>query len=79
MQHGSASMKRVLPALCGMGYGDLSIQDGTAASRAFLRTTFYEVNPEERQRLRADLETYCARDTLGMVLVLRNLKSLVES
>jgi Domain of unknown function(DUF2779) len=79
MQHGSASMKSVLPALCGMGYGDLSIQDGTAASRAFLRATFDEVNPEERQRLRAHLETYCARDTLGMVLVLRNLKCLVES
>ena len=33
-QHGSASMKAVLPALTGSGYEDLAIQEGGTASRS---------------------------------------------
>lgn len=48
-QHGSASMKDVLPALCGVDYGDLFIRDGSAASRAFLRMISDEVNQDDRK------------------------------
>lgn len=77
-QHGSASMKDVLPALCGLDYGDLYIQDGTAASRAFLRMISGDVSRDERKKIRSDLEAYCKRDTYGMILILAALKSLVE-
>jgi len=75
-QHGSASMKAVLPALTGNGYENLAIQEGGAASREFLRVTFGNVADEERQRVRKDLEHYCGQDTLGMVQIIRELAKL---
>ena len=75
-QHGSASMKAVLPALTGSGYEQLTIQEGGAASREFLRVTFGQVSDEERNRVRRDLEAYCALDTLGMVQIVDKLELL---
>jgi Domain of unknown function(DUF2779) len=77
-QQGSASMKDVLPALCGVDYSDLSIQDGIAASRAFLRMTSDEVSRDERKKIRSELEAYCGRDTYGMILILTALKRFIE-
>ena len=77
-QHGSASMKAVLPALTGSGYDHLTIQEGGAASREFLRITFGQVSDEERKRVRRDLEAYCALDTLGMVQIVDQLKLLTS-
>ena len=75
-QHGSNSMKAVLPALTGGGYDKLTIQEGGAASREFLRVTFGEVSAAERRRVRRDLEEYCGLDTLGMVQIVDQLKRL---
>ena len=58
-QAGSASMKAVLPALTGKGYGHLAIQAGDTASREYLRVTYGEVPEAERQRVRRQLEDYC--------------------
>ena len=49
-QHGSASMKAVLPALTGQGYENLTIQEGGAASREYLRVTHGRVTAAERRR-----------------------------
>jgi hypothetical protein len=68
-QHGSASMKAVLPALTGKGYEDFEIQGGDTASNEFLRVTFGDVTAEERRRVRQQLEEYCGRDTEGMVWI----------
>jgi len=68
-QHGSASMKAVLPALTGKGYDDLGIQEGGTASNEFLRVTFSEVTEAERRRVRQQLEEYCGRDTEGMIWI----------
>jgi len=73
-QQGSASMKAVLPALTGSGYDHLAIQDGGAASREFLRIGASDFDPVERQRVRGNLERYCALDTLGMVQIERSLR-----
>ena len=73
-QQGSASMKAVLPALTGQGYGDLAIQEGNTASLEFLRVTYGDVPEEERQRVRRQLEDYCGRDTGGMVQIVGGLK-----
>jgi hypothetical protein len=75
-QHGSASMKAVLPALTGKGYEHLAIQEGNAASREFLRVTFGDVPLEERRRVRQHLEEYCGQDTEGMVEIVQSLQEL---
>lgn len=71
----SASMKDVLPVLTGQSYSDLEIQEGTMASREFLRVTFGEVPKGEKARVRKQLEEYCGLDTLGMVKILKVLDS----
>jgi hypothetical protein len=75
-QHGSASMKAVLPVMTGQGYENLAIQEGGAASREFLRVTFGKVDEEERRRVRQQLNEYCGLDTMGMVQIVRELAKL---
>ena len=77
-QHGSASMKAVLPALTGQGYDHLAIQEGGAASRQFRRITHGQATDDERSRVRRNLEAYCALDTLGMVQIVDQLKNLIH-
>ncbi len=75
-QHGSASMKAVLPALTGQGYEHLTVQEGGTASREFLRMTYGQVTAAERLRVRRHLKEYCGLDTMGMVLIQRGLEKL---
>jgi hypothetical protein len=76
-QKGSASIKAVLPAMTGSSYDNMAIGDGGTASREFVRVTFNDVPDVERQRVRQNLEQYCALDTLGMFFVLKELFSRV--
>ena len=75
-QLGSASIKAVLPALTGKSYEGLEIAEGETASLEFLRVTFGDVEEHDRQKVRRGLETYCALDTEGMVLIVEKLKVL---
>jgi hypothetical protein len=75
-QGGSASMKAVLPVLTGRGYDKLAIQDGSAASREFLRVHFGEVSESERVRVKQELEKYCSMDTEGMIWIVQALHRL---
>jgi hypothetical protein len=75
-QHGSASIKKVLPAVTGKGYSGLAIAEGEAASSAFLTVTFGEVSEAERLQVRRDLEKYCGLDTEGMIWIVDELKRL---
>ncbi|MBE3037593.1 MAG: DUF2779 domain-containing protein [Chloroflexi bacterium] len=77
-QHGSASLKQVLPALTGKNYYKLVIQDGGQASEEFKRITFGEVDEEERQNVRRNLEEYCGLDTMGMLDIVRVLRRLLS-
>jgi hypothetical protein len=76
-QHGSASLKAVLPALTGQGYEGLQIQNGTTPSLEFMRIAFLDVSQEERRRIRRHLEDYCGLDTSGMVQIVEALRRLV--
>ena len=81
-QKGSASLKKVLPALTGKGYDDMDISDGTQASLQYLFITHgsYEgkkATPQEAKKILADLETYCGQDTEGMVWILNQLNDLI--
>jgi hypothetical protein len=76
-QHGSASLKSVLPVLTGHSYADLEIQEGGQASLEFLRVHFSDVPEDERQKVRGQLERYCGRDTEGMIWLVDALRGAV--
>jgi len=73
-QHGSNSLKRVMPALTKRSYDNLPIADGSTASQEFLRVTFGDVNTAERRKVRNQLLRYCGQDTGGMIGILRTLQ-----
>jgi hypothetical protein len=75
-QHGSASIKSVLPVWTGHSYTNLEIKEGGQASLEFLRVTFGDVQEMERQKVRQQLERYCGLDTEGMVWILEHLRRL---
>ncbi len=64
---GSFSIKSVLPVLApGMGYGDLEIPDGQAASASYMQA-LRSKDDRERRKTFDNLRAYCERDTLAMV------------
>ena len=76
---GNFSIKSVLPALVpGLGYDDLEIQGGAAASTALevLLLDADALDSDARQTLRKNLLSYCERDTLAMVKLHERLKAL---
>ncbi|MGA3246566.1 MAG: DUF2779 domain-containing protein, partial [Bacteroidota bacterium] len=75
-QHGSASIKAVLPALTGKSYEGLEIAEGGTASLEYLRVTYGDVDEQERQKVRRQLEKYCALDTEGMAMIVESLGRL---
>ena len=76
-QHGSASIKSVLPVMTGRSYADLEIQEGGQASLEFLRVHFGDVAEDERRKVRNQLERYCGQDTEGMIWIVDALHRLV--
>jgi hypothetical protein len=71
---GSYSIKSVLPAVVpALSYDDLEIGDGAVAAREYVRMVFEVTDWVERQRIADALRAYCARDTLGMVELRREL------
>ncbi len=77
-QAGSASIKKVLPALTGKSYDDLGINQGNDASLSFVRMIFGEDSKEEKDKIKADLEKYCKLDTEGMIWIVDELRKLIE-
>jgi hypothetical protein len=76
---GSFSIKDVLPALVPeLGYGDLEIQEGGAASAALetLLLNSATLGDTKRSALRHALLLYCERDTLAMVRLHERLLEL---
>jgi len=77
-QCGSASIKAILPALTGKSYEGLEIAEGGAASLEYLRVTFGDVDDKERQKVRRQIEQYCALDTEGMIMIVEELGKLTR-
>lgn len=75
-QKGSASLKKVLPAITGCGYDGLDISEGQAASIAYQAVTYGDAPEEVRNKVRKDLEKYCGRDTEGMIWIVEKLHEL---
>lgn len=83
LQQGSASIKKVLPALTGKKYDDMEIAQGGDASRRYLYITHGKPNGEkesleEIKKVRDALEKYCELDTWAEVLILNKLKEVLD-
>jgi len=81
-QQGSASMKKVLPALTGKSYVDLEIAGGESASLQYLFITHGKTDgtkPKDKEvaEIRKNLEKYCGLDTQGMVDILKLLYGVI--
>ncbi len=77
-QHGSASLKKVLPALTGLSYDEMPIARGDLASLAFLSIASGEMPESEVKLKREELLSYCKLDTGGMVKIVDRLRELAE-
>jgi hypothetical protein len=76
-QHGSCSIKYVLPALTNITYSNLEIKKGDQASREYYRINFKECSKEEKEKTRKALLIYCGQDTQAMVDIF-NILSIVS-
>jgi hypothetical protein len=80
MQKGSASIKKVLPALVeGKSYSGMEIADGGSASLEYYNTHYGDVSAEEKARVRKALEKYCHLDTISMVWMVDTLGEIVKN
>jgi len=82
-QQGSASIKKVLPALTGKDYSDLEIAGGETASLQYLFITHGKTDgtkPSEKEikEIRKNLEKYCSLDSWGMVDILGELIKITK-
>lgn len=68
-QHGSWSIKKVLPAIAPeLDYSNLDgVRDGSMAMDAFAEAVAPETGQRRRDEIRSQLLEYCARDTLAMI------------
>lgn len=71
-QQGSASIKKVLPALCGQSYSGMDIADGGTASVEFFNMAY-----NKGKDVRESLLKYCCLDTLAEVKIVDKLKEIV--
>ena len=70
-QHGSWSIKKVLPAIAPeLNYADLEgVQHGGAAMEAFAEAIHPETQAERKEQLRQQLLKYCELDTYAMIKI----------
>lgn len=70
-QHGSWSLKALLPAICPeLKYSELEgVQDGGLAQQAYLEAIGKETPAERREEVRRQLLEYCKLDTFALVKV----------
>ena len=75
IQHGSWSIKHVLPALVpDLRYDALpGVRDGSMAMDAYLEAISPTTTPERKAAIHDELLAYCALDTLAMVEIWRKL------
>ena len=73
-QHGSASIKAVLPAFTDLSYADLEIGNGGEAAMKYEVFARGDCPADELPSLWENLSRYCEQDTYAMVLLLDVLK-----
>ena len=71
-------MKAVLPVLTGKSYAGLEIAEGSTASNEYVRVTYGDIDEKDRQKVRDQLEKYCALDTEGMIWIVEELEKIAR-
>ncbi|HPF70883.1 MAG TPA: DUF2779 domain-containing protein [Candidatus Krumholzibacteria bacterium] len=77
-QHGSTSLKAVLPTVTTLQHNELSISSGAQATYAYEAIRLAAAPPAERESVFRDLRRYCALDTLAMVELWRWLQGVAR-
>ncbi|WCL49285.1 DUF2779 domain-containing protein [Leptospira sp. GIMC2001] len=78
-QHGSASLKDILPALTGASHSHLDIQNGHAANLEYLKLIRTgEENLEVKKIIWNRLREYCKMDTYALYLIHKKLTEIVN-
>ena len=78
LQQGSASIKKVLPALTGKSYKGMEISDGGTASVEFFNIAYKKCSEEQRKKVRKNLLKYCGLDTEAEIMIIEKLNELVN-
>ncbi len=76
-QRGGMGLKQVLPALTGISYERMDINNGQDASIAFQQVAYGDADEEHKSKLREDLRLYCGLDTEGMLRIVGKLREAV--
>lgn len=76
-QHGSCSMKAILPALGIADYATLAIGSGDVAAMEWERLVLGDIDEHEKERIRSNLIEYCRLDTWGMVEILNRIRAAI--
>ncbi|HUD44838.1 MAG TPA: DUF2779 domain-containing protein [Patescibacteria group bacterium] len=77
---GSASIKKVLPVLVTeLSYKELGIHEGAGAQRLWMEALLDGKRDSEKEQILGDLEKYCKLDTLAMVEIYKQLRSIILS
>ena len=76
-QHGSWSIKAVLPALCpDLSYAALDgVQNGNMAQTAYQEAIVPETTGERKAQIKEQLHEYCKLDTLAMVRIWQQFRA----
>jgi len=76
---GSWSLKKLLPVIApDLDYAGGEVQDGNAASAAWLEAQRPGTSPARRAALAAELERYCALDTEGLIRITHHFSSALD-
>jgi len=74
-QHGSTSLKAVLPTVTDLDYRDLAVDSGVAATHAYEAVLASAAEPAEREAVFGNLRRYCARDSLALAALVAWLRT----
>ncbi|MFT4303505.1 MAG: DUF2779 domain-containing protein [Candidatus Woesearchaeota archaeon] len=77
-QKGSASIKKVLPAITGMSYDSLEINNGSDASLLYEEITYTDVEKAYKDKIQQALLEYCKLDTLAELEIIKKMKEIVK-
>ena len=74
---GSASIKKVLPALVPeLNYKELAISDGLLSRRTWTNTILKGDNQDQKDEIISNLSEYCTLDTFAMVQIFKELNKI---
>jgi len=75
-QHGSYSIKAVLPVMSDLSYKGMAVSNGEEAFVTYEKIISGSLDSKEKEELITSLKEYCKQDTWAEVVILRKLREL---